>query len=116
MPVTGQEVLQTIAMVKSTLDLLKSARDLLPVNKQRNDLQGAIDKAEISLQELQAENAKSLGYSLCKCTYPPNIMLWRESEKAHVCPNQECGHRVQMGHKSSIVPGGRGGPQSWMGS
>ena len=39
----------------------------------------------------EAKLAKKLGYELCLCTFPPSVMLWRETEKASVCPS--CGRQ-----------------------
>jgi len=39
----------------------------------------------------EAKLAKQLGYELCLCTFPPSVMLWRETEKASVCPS--CGRQ-----------------------
>ena len=43
-------------------------------------------EAEGSMKRADAKLAKELGLRLCDCEFPPNVMLWRETEKAHVCP------------------------------
>ena len=52
-------------------------------------------KVVLSLAE--AKLAKELGYELCLCTFPPSVMLWRQPEKAHVCP--ACGREVSRKKK-----------------
>src|SRR5262249_48823266 len=54
-----------------------------------------IEKAEAALRASEVELAKTLGYTLCQCTFPPQIMLWKEAEKSHVCPRPECGRRIE---------------------
>jgi hypothetical protein len=71
---------------KDALDLLKSALPFLPQGKQREDAETKINAAEKGLAESKAEMAKKLGYKLCLCEYPPEVMLWREREQANVCP------------------------------
>ena len=44
----------------------------------------------------EAKLAKQLGYELCLCTFPPSVMLWRETEKANVCPS--CGRQSKTKH------------------
>ena len=38
---------------------------------------------------------------LCDCTFPPQIMLWQEARKAHVCPNEACGRIKPTGMRIS---------------
>ena len=53
----------------------------------RTDAKQNASQTVLSLTE--AKLAKKLGYELCLCTFPPSVMLWRETEKASVCPS--CG-------------------------
>jgi hypothetical protein len=57
----------------------------------KDALQNKITEAEDALKRSDGKLAKKLGYKLCRCTFPPQIMLWKEAQKAHVCPNPECG-------------------------
>jgi len=99
---------------KSALDLLKSAWSLMPKGEERNALEQKIEEAEQALKKSDAKLAKELGYKLCECTFPPQIMLWKEQLRAHVCPNQECGRRidrrkpVNVGTLSTSGPWDRG--------
>ena len=49
------------------------------------------DASQTVLSLTEAKLAKKLGYELCLCTFPPSVMLWRETEKANVCPT--CGRQ-----------------------
>jgi len=55
----------------------------------RTDAKQNASQTVLSLTE--AKLAKKLGYELCLCTFPPSVMLWRETEKASVCPS--CGRQ-----------------------
>jgi hypothetical protein len=79
---------------KDALDLIKSGLAFLPQGRQKDDAKAQVDAAEKQLQASKAELAKRLGYKLCQCTFPPQIMLWREAEGAHVCERPECGRRI----------------------
>lgn len=85
-----------IVAAKNILEIFKGIRAELPKNEKTDDLVIDIERAEDALQKSAAELAQALGYNLCKCTFPPQIMLWHENEKAHVCPNPRCGRRIQL--------------------
>jgi len=52
----------------------KSAIDLLPA-REKEEASKKLDEVKEKLQIAQAQIAKGLGYELCKCTWPPQIML-----------------------------------------
>ena len=60
----------------------------------RTDAKQNASQTVLSLTE--AKLAKKLGYELCLCTFPPSVMLWRETEKASVCPS--CGRQSKTKH------------------
>jgi hypothetical protein len=63
----------------------------LPQGPKADAAQRQIEKAEVALKSSEAELAQTLGYRLCQCTWPPQIMLWREQEKLYRCQNPQCG-------------------------
>ena len=70
-----------ISAVKTTFDALRTAiglvkdtKDLLPKEK-AEAVSAALATAESSSRIAEAEVAKTLGYELCKCSFPPTIML-----------------------------------------
>jgi hypothetical protein len=73
---------------KSALDLYKSVKSELP-NDVATKVQAEIDKAETALENGKAELAKKLGFRLCRCEFPPQIMLWKADIRKNVCP--KCG-------------------------
>lgn len=101
-----------VDVAKSSFDLLKGAAALLPKGPEKAELEARLDKAALELKKADVKLAKELGYNLCQCEFPPNVMLWKEAEQAHVCP--ACGHRVarRVAGVSSVTS--RGGPNSWM--
>ena len=78
---------------KQAVDLFKSAYELVPKGEKRDEIQRKVQMAENILLRSDAKLAKDLGYEFCRCSFPPNIMLWNEAEKSHICPNQSCGGR-----------------------
>jgi hypothetical protein len=86
---------------KLAVDFLKGALNLLPKGADRTKAAEQVEQAEVALAKSEAAVAKELGFPLCQCTFPPQIMLWKEAEKAHVCPRPECGHAIHRGMKIS---------------
>ena len=62
--------------LRSAIGLLRDARSIAGGTEQQNKaLDQALDHAERSAVIAEAEVAKALGYQLCKCAFPPTIML-----------------------------------------
>ncbi|HMD55561.1 MAG TPA: hypothetical protein VKJ65_13515 [Phycisphaerae bacterium] len=80
-----------ISAAKSALDIIKGIRSELPKGADADKAQQKIEQAESALKNSKAELAKSLGFRLCQCTFPPEIMLWDKVERAKICP--ACGDR-----------------------
>ncbi|HKH80278.1 MAG TPA: hypothetical protein VKA03_01450 [Methylovirgula sp.] len=76
---------------KDTISLLTAAKNALPKGEHRDDVEEKLHQAEESIKRADARLAKELGLKLCDCEFPPNVMLWRETEQTHVCPH--CGRR-----------------------
>jgi hypothetical protein len=66
--------------------------------------------AEEALKRSDTALAQKLGYHLCQCTYPPQIMLWQESRGCHVCPNPACGRNTAKFHEPLPRPGSAWSP------
>jgi len=88
-----QEIKAWVDLGRGTLDLLKSAAAMLPTGDKRAAIEAKLLEAENALKRSDAKLARDLGLKLCDCAFPPNVMLWKEAEKAHVCPNNACGRR-----------------------
>jgi hypothetical protein len=85
-----------IDTAKAAFDLMRAAYEALPKGKQREAVEAKLHEAERLMQAADAKLAKELGMRTCDCTFPPTVMLWRESEKAHVCQNPNCGRRREQ--------------------
>jgi hypothetical protein len=106
-----------LTAAKDGMALLKAAAAVLPKGEKRAEIESKLDAAASAMARSDAKLAKELGGKLCDCTFPPQIMLWKESQKAHVCPNPACG-KVQtrgMNISSGAVAESARGPNSWMG-
>jgi hypothetical protein len=110
MTVGIQEVTEYLAAAKTALEAIKTAVSFLPKGSKATQAQENIKRAEEALKTSEAAAAKSLGHELCQCTFPPKIMLWKEAEGAHVCPNPTCGRRVSKSR--TVYRGAR--RSSWM--
>lgn len=75
--VAGAGALKTVfETLRSAIGLVRDARDLKqPDAMQTRAIEDALQTAEKAARIAEAEIAKALGYELCKCEFPPNIML-----------------------------------------
>lgn len=76
-------------MLTSALSLVREAKELLPDNDKKKSMEDKLDAAEKATKTAEAQIAQSLGYQLCKCTFPPQIMLsagYRENREEFRCP------------------------------
>jgi hypothetical protein len=62
-------------LFKDAIGWAKSAKDKLPNDGQKTSVEEDLEQAEKIGQLAEAQIAKALGYHLCKCTFPPQIML-----------------------------------------
>jgi hypothetical protein len=109
-----------------TLNDVKDLVQDLPTGPERNEIERKVRNLDDELARADAQLAKQLGLHLCDCTWPPQIMQWREQEHAHVCPNLECGRRrerpraTQISRDTSWVRArnrrGGGDGTGWMGN
>ena len=90
-----QDIAEYIRVSKVVTDVLKGAFSVLPKGEKRNEAERKIKLAEEALKRSDAALAQKLGYRLCHCTFPPQIMLWREQQKVTVCPNPDCRRTIK---------------------
>jgi hypothetical protein len=64
-----------ITLLRGALGLIRDLREELPPDK-RKAVDQALDQAEKSTALAEAQIASALGYQLCRCTFPPQIMLF----------------------------------------
>jgi hypothetical protein len=80
-----------LSLLTDALKAVKGVRDLLPKGKERDQIESKVTDAEKQFALAESQIAASLGYRLCQCTFPPQIMLKKGSgdENEVVCP--KCG-------------------------
>lgn len=64
-----------IDMLRNAVGLVKDVRDALPSGEKRDAITSAIDQSAKQLLIAEAQIASGLGYQLCRCEFPPTIML-----------------------------------------
>lgn len=99
-------MIEYLGAAKTLLDLFKGIKSELPT-REAAKAQAGIEKAEAALKTTEAEVAKALGFKLCKCTFPPQVMLWNEQKKTNVCPS--CNHQYPPRPEVQPLGGGRFG-------
>lgn len=63
-----------ITLLGTVVSTVKAAIDVLP-KREKEEAAGKLIELEKNLHAAEAQIAKGLGYELCKCTWPPQIML-----------------------------------------
>jgi predicted RNA-binding Zn-ribbon protein involved in translation (DUF1610 family) len=94
-----------LTLLKEAIGLVHSANDQLPAGESQKAIQQKVEEAERLIQVGHATVGESLGFQLCHCTWPPQVMASSGySEETQVeqftCPN--CGKSVSLaGRKKS---------------
>lgn len=109
--VNASDITEWLGAGKTALDVMKAARDMMPKGKDKDAVDGKITETEKALEMAAAPAAKALGYRLCRCTFPPQIMLWQKEANASVCPACLDQFPRKIAVNREPPPGG---PQSWM--
>lgn len=63
-----------ITLLGSVVSTVRAVIDVLP-KKEKEEASEKLLEIENKLQAAEAQIAKGLGFELCKCTWPPQIML-----------------------------------------
>ena len=101
---------------KTVVDIAKSIAPMVPEGASRVAYEHKLAAIEEIMKRSDAKLAHDLGYKMCQCTFPPQIALWKESKKAHVCPNPACGQEFRhVVSPKAIRELSRGGPNGWTG-
>ena len=64
-----------IDLLRSIFGLVRDAKDALPESGKKEAITRSLEEAERQLRLAEAQVARALGYMLCQCTFPPQIML-----------------------------------------
>jgi len=88
-----------LTILKEAINFVHSANDQLPAGEPQKAIQQKVEEAERLIQVGHATVGESLGFQLCHCTWPPQVMgSSGYSEETHVeqftCPN--CGKSVSL--------------------
>ncbi|KAA0226938.1 hypothetical protein EDS67_18665 [candidate division KSB1 bacterium] len=73
MDITG--LTAAIELGSKAISIFKKAKDLLPDSPDKEAVDKGFAEAEQAFRLAEAKAAKELGYQLCRCTWPPQIML-----------------------------------------
>ena len=78
MPLDVATIATGIGALKTGIDIVKS---LIPKGEEGEPARLQLENAERQIQIAEAQVAEGLGYTICKCTFPPNICIseFRES-------------------------------------
>ena len=115
------EIAEYIRASKDVLDILKTLGGLIPRGPDSDAARQRLDEAEKALKASEAQLAKALGYQLCQCAFPPNIMLSVGRHPVHdkeifecpACKKQEPSeHRFRQ--LDQFVAHNEGRPRSWV--
>lgn len=101
-----QYFIEGVTAVKGALDVVKGVQGVLPKDK-ADAVATELGKAEVAVKQSQAELAKGLGFRLCRCEFPPNIMLWKADIRKNVCP--KCADKYPPDPKIEPLKAGRFG-------
>ncbi|MDH5429807.1 MAG: hypothetical protein OEY57_16720 [Nitrospirota bacterium] len=73
-----QQVLEAftkgLTVLKEAIGLVHSANDQLPAGEPQKAIQKKVEEAERLIQVGHASVGQSLGFQLCHCTWPPQVM------------------------------------------
>jgi len=88
-----------LTVLKEAISLVHSANDQLPAGEPQKAIQQKVEEAERLIQVGHASVGQSLGFQLCHCTWPPQVMASSGySEKTQVeqftCSN--CGKSLSL--------------------
>jgi hypothetical protein len=80
-----------LALVTDVLKTMKGVKDLWPKGKERDQIESKVADAEKQLKLAESQIASSLGFRLCQCAFPPEVMLKPTGTDGNqvVCP--KCG-------------------------
>ena len=97
-----------LTTLKEAIGLVHSANDQLPAGEPQKAIQQKVEEAERLIQVGHAAVGQSLGFQMCHCTWPPQMMAstgyTQETQvEQFTCPN--CGKSVSLsGRKKPSEP------------
>jgi len=91
-----------LSLFSEAIGLAKKTNDLLPSSDDKENITKALHEADKASKLAEAQVAQALGYNLCKCTFPPQIMLSLGYKKLDYNHQEE--FKCPSCQKSSIKP------------
>jgi hypothetical protein len=91
---------------RAVLSLFDKIGTQLSSESERSQLKDHIALAETALKTTEAELAKKLGYRICRCTFPPQVMLWHQARRKDLCAR--CGNVYPPDFPPTRPPARRG--------
>jgi hypothetical protein len=67
-------ITEMFGLFRSALGAVRDVKDLLPAHQQK-PIEETLKKAELVASTAEAKLAVELGYQLCRCTWPPQVMV-----------------------------------------
>lgn len=61
--------------LRSALGLIRDVKDVLPDSANTQVIEASLKASEQQMAIAEVQIAQSLGYALCRCTFPPTPML-----------------------------------------
>lgn len=79
-----------LSLFRDAISVAKGAKDLLPTGSDKETVEKSLEAAERASKLAETQIAQALGYHLCKCTFPPQVMLskgYKGSQEHFQCPS-----------------------------
>lgn len=84
-----EAIKNSLSLFRDAITVVKGAKDLMPVGTDKETVEKSLMAAERAGHLAEAQIAQALGYRLCRCTFPPQIMLSHgddRSQERFQCP------------------------------
>lgn len=88
------DLTEYLTAARTVLELFKGIKSELPKGPRAERAEAQIQQAEQALRAAESKLAKELGYTLCQCTFSPQIML---SKGRHAKRGEEIFRCAQCG-------------------
>jgi len=96
-----------LTVLKVAIGLVHTANDQLPAGEQQTAIQQKVEEAERLIQVGHASVGQSLGFQLCHCTWPPQVMAstgFNEKTQVEQFTCSNCGKSLSLSGRKK--PGG----------
>lgn len=97
-----EHVAEYIKASKDVMEIFKTMVGFLPKGEEADEAEKRLEQAEKALRASEAQLAQALGYQLCQCTFPPQIMLSTGRHPVHgneIYKCERCGKQEPSEHK-----------------